>query len=230
MQATAHRKSGVVVPRPLKWHGRLAAGLVYALARSLAGTVRFQWEDRTGLLNHPQSKPVIFSIWHNRLALCLELYRQYVQGLHPERRMAAIVSASRDGGLLARVLELYRVQPVRGSTSRRGPQAMLEMTSWAEKGYDIAITPDGPRGPRYVMQEGPIVLARLTGMPIIPVSYRLAWKKTLKTWDQFQVPFPATRCEVILGEPIHVAPDITDAEREILRQKLQTAMAAITHD
>ena len=66
-------------------------------------------------------------------------------------------SASRDGGFLAAILECFGVQPVRGSTSRRGAQALLELTGWAERGYDLAITPDGPRGPCYVVQEGALV-------------------------------------------------------------------------
>ena len=84
--------------------------------------------------------------------------------------MAAMVSASKDGGFLASILECFGVQPVRGSSSRRGPQALLELTGWAERGYDLAITPDGPRGPRYVVQEGIIALAQVTGLPIVPAS------------------------------------------------------------
>ena len=68
--------------------------------------------------------------------------------------MAALVSASKDGAFLTAILEQLKVQPVRGSSSRRGAQALLELTTWAERGYDLAITPDGPRGPRYVVQEG----------------------------------------------------------------------------
>ena len=230
MPTMVKRTSKVVVPRPLPWHGRLAARLGFFLIRSLAVTIRFHWEDRSGLIAAGDSNPVIFSIWHNRLALCVELFCQYVQARQPRRRMAAIVSASQDGGLLARILELYRVQPVRGSSSRRGPQALLELTTWAAKGYDLAITPDGPRGPRYVIQDGPIALAQLTGFPIIPVSYYPVWKKCVNSWDQFQIPLPGTRCEVILGEPLLVPPETSDAEREHWRQKLQDAMRAITKD
>ncbi len=230
MSAAVKRKSGIVVPQPLKWHGKIAAYTIFALVRSVAASVRFQWKDQSGILAGPNAKPVIFSIWHNRLALCLELYRRFIQLRYPERRMAAIVSASRDGGLLARVLELHRVQPVRGSSSRRGAQAILELTSWAEKGYDIAITPDGPRGPKYVMQDGPIGLAQLTGLPIVPISYHLGWKKTVKSWDAFQIPIPGTRCEVTVGEPILVPPDLPNEEREVWRKKLEDAMLAITHD
>ena len=86
--------------------------------------------------------------------------------------MAALVSASGDGGLLARVLELFRVQPVRGSSSRRGPQALRELTTWARRGFDLAITPDGPRGPCYVVDEGVIAAARELSLTV-PLVVRL---------------------------------------------------------
>ena len=100
--------------------------------------------------------PAIYCVWHNRLALCLVPYFGYVKKRNQTPGMAALVSASKDGAFLAGILECFGVQPVRGSSSRRGPQALLELTSWAERGYDLAITPDGPRGPRYVVQEGVI--------------------------------------------------------------------------
>ena len=116
----------------------------------------------------PQEK-IIFAIWHNRLALSLVLYRRYVARRDRSRRLVAMVSASRDGGMLAGILERFGVQPVRGSSSRRGPQALREMVSWGKRGHDLAITPDGPRGPCYIVQEGVISIAQLTGLPIVPV-------------------------------------------------------------
>ncbi len=221
---------GVVVPHGVTWSGRLTAALAYGLIRSVAATLRFTWDDHSGLLAGANPQPAIFTIWHNRLALSLEIFRQYMLRRQPERRLAALVSASRDGGLLARILEHYGVQPVRGSSSRRGPQALLELTTWAERGYDLAITPDGPRGPRYVVQEGVISLAQLTGQPIVPVAYHLSRKFCPKSWDRFQVPLPFGRCEVSFGDPIRVPHNASDAERETLRQKLEQAMQAITRD
>jgi lysophospholipid acyltransferase (LPLAT)-like uncharacterized protein len=230
MSQTAAKSTGVVVPNSLSRSGRLAAALIYALVRGTAATVRFTWCDRSGQLASSPHTQLIFCCWHNRLALALRLYRQYIQRREPSRRMAALVSASKDGGLLARVLELFGTQPVRGSTSRRGPQALLELTSWAEQGFDLAITPDGPRGPRYAVQEGIIYLAQLTGLPIVPTSYYLRWKKCARSWDRFQVPLPFTRCEVVLGEPVWVPREASDAEREALRRELETRMRAITRD
>ena len=229
-QVRSPKRSGVVVPHKAKWHQRLAAALVYGLIRGLAATIRFELEDRAGQFKGAPTGKVIFSTWHNRLALSLMIYRRYVIRVAPERRMAAMVSASRDGGLLARVLEHFGVEPVRGSSSRRGPQALREMISWAESGYDLAITPDGPRGPCYQVQDGVISTAQLTGLPIVPVSYHLNWKFRPKSWDRFQVPMPFARCRIRTGEMVRVPREATEAERETLRQRLEETMKAITED
>src|ERR1051325_5306014 len=113
-KASSPKRSGVVVPHPLKWHQRLAAALIYGVVRMVSATIRYEWQDRTGLLTRDMNRPVIFCIWHNRLALSLEVYRSYLSSIGRHCRMAAMVSASKDGGLLARVLEHYQVQPVRG--------------------------------------------------------------------------------------------------------------------
>ena len=224
------RSDGVIVPHRAKWHQRLAAALIYGLIRSLAGTLRFSLKDQSGLFVGEPKEAVIFAIWHNRLALSLILYRKYVRQRQASRRLAAMVSASRDGGLLARVLEWFEVQPVRGSTSRRGPQALRELTTWGERGYDLAITPDGPRGPCYQVQEGVISIAQLTGLPIVPVSYHLNWKIRSKSWDRFQVPLPFARCSVRIGEVLRVPRNASEADRETLRQNLEQTMLAITQD
>jgi lysophospholipid acyltransferase (LPLAT)-like uncharacterized protein len=223
-------QTGVVVPHKAKWHQHLAAVLICIFIRAVAMTIRFRLDDRSNLFNGAPGGKFIFTIWHNRLALCLMLYQRYVVRFAPDRRMAAIVSASRDGGLLARILEHFNVEPVRGSSSRRGPQALLELRTWAERGYDLAITPDGPRGPRYVVQDGVMSLAQITGLPIVPASYHLGWKIRLKSWDGFQIPLPFSRCEVFAGRIIHVPREATDAEREELRKQLEAELRAISSD
>ena len=221
---------GVVVPHKARWHQRLAARLVFGLIRCIGATVRFEMNDRAGLFDGAPRERLIFSIWHNRLALSLMLYRHYVVSQAPERRLAALVSASRDGGLLARILEHFKVEPVRGSSSRRGARALRELAYWAERGYDLAITPDGPRGPCYRVQEGVISTAQLTGLPIVPVSYHLNWKLRPKSWDRFQVPLPFARCRITTGEIVRVPREANEAERGTLRLRLEQTMHAITHD
>ncbi len=224
------KPSGVVVPHKARWHQRLAAALIYGSIRCLAATVRFELDKSSSFFAGTPNEKMICAIWHNRLSLCLVVYQRYVASRAPGRRMAAIVSASKDGGMLARILEHFGVEPVRGSSSRRGPQALREMVSWAERGLDLAITPDGPRGPRYVVQEGVISTAQLTGLVILPVSYHLNWKIQLKSWDRFQVPLPFARCEVAVGKLMRVPRDAAEAEREALRKQLEDELRSITRD
>ncbi len=229
--AAERTKTGrVVVPQRAKPRQQLAARIIYAFIRCLAATIRFELKDRSGLLDGGPKERIIFAIWHNRLALALVMYRRYVLRYAPKRRMAAMVSASRDGGMLARILELFGVEPVRGSSSRRGPQALREMVSWSERGYDLAITPDGPRGPCYQVQEGVISTAQLTGLPIVPISCHLTWKIRPNSWDRFQIPLPFARCRITAGPIMRVSRETSEAEREALRAQLEQTMKAITQD
>jgi lysophospholipid acyltransferase (LPLAT)-like uncharacterized protein len=231
-QGTAHNRksSGIVVPNAPRWHQRLGAWLVFLLVRTVSATLRYQWTDRSGYFEGGSAAPAIYCVWHNRLALCLVPYFGYVKKHNHTPGMAAIVSASRDGGFLAAILECFGVQPVRGSSSRRGSQALLELTSWAERGYDLAITPDGPRGPCYVVQQGVMGLAQVTGFPIVPVSYSLGWKLRPKSWDRFQIPLPFSRCEMVFGKPVRVPREASDADREALRQQLERTLKEISQD
>ena len=222
-------KSGVVVPHAPTWYQRLGAWLVFILVRAVALTLRYQWNDRAGVLENRLGGPFIFCFWHNRLGLCMEAYRVYARK-RTGRGMAAMVSASRDGGFLTAILERFKVQPVRGSSSRRGPQALLELTTWAERSYDLAITPDGPRGPRYVVQEGVLSLAQLTGLPIVTFSFHVPRKIVSKSWDGFQIPLPFSRCEMNVAGPLLVPRDASAAERERLRQQLEQTLKELSRD
>jgi hypothetical protein len=231
MMAIATPKSGVVIPHQAKWYQRLAAALIVFLIRTMAMTVRFRLEDRSGYFQGtPPPGRLIFAFWHNRLALSPIMYQRYLRKFDPERQMAGLVSASRDGGLLAKILEHFGVVAIRGSSSRRGGQALVELTSCAEKGYDLTITPDGPRGPRYEVHDGVVVTSQLTGLPVVPVSYYLSWKIRLNSWDGFQVPLPFTRCEIIAGNPIVIPREISDEQREVLRKQLEQSLQEITRD
>jgi lysophospholipid acyltransferase (LPLAT)-like uncharacterized protein len=228
--APATPKSGVVIPHRAKWHQRLAARLIWLFVCGLGATIRFKVDDRSGYFSGTSKERVIFAVWHNRLSLVLKLYGKFVRGPQPDRRLAAIVSASKDGGMLARVLELFQVEPVRGSSSRRGAQALRELVAWGERGYDLAITPDGPRGPCYVIRDGVVGASQLTGMTIVPVAFYLNWKIRLKSWDRFQIPLPFARCEITTGRAMQIPREATEAERETLRQQLETELRSITRD
>ncbi len=224
------RSSGIVVPNAPRWYQRLGAWPLFLLVRVVSATLRYRWSDLSGYFGDGPAGPAIYCAWHNRLALCMVQYYGYIKKRNNTPGLAAMVSASKDGAFLAAILECFGVQPVRGSTSRRGPQALIELTGWAERGYDLALTPDGPRGPCYVVQEGVISLAQVTGLPIIPASYFLSWKIRPKSWDRFQIPLPFSRCEMVFGRAVRVPREASDAEREALRKQLEQTLKEISRD
>jgi len=228
--ATCNPRSGIVVPNPPRWHQRLAAWILWAVFTVVSATLRYRMHDPHGFMTRKDIKQVIYCIWHNRLALAMKLYFHFGLRHHQAPGLAGLVSASKDGALLAAILERFGIQPVRGSSSRRGPQALLELTTWADRGYDLAITPDGPRGPCYVVREGAVALAQITGLPVVPTSCRIRWKIQLKSWDRFQIPLPFSRCDVYTGRVFTIPRDASDAEREALRQELEAEMRAIGGD
>jgi lysophospholipid acyltransferase (LPLAT)-like uncharacterized protein len=215
---------GVVIPHRPKPVQLCVAWLVFAVERFVTASLRCEWRDCSGLAGAQNDQPVIFCLWHNRLAISMLVHRRY------PRKLAALVSASKDGALLAAVLGTYGVEQVRGSSSRRGPQALLELASRAELQYDLAVTPDGPRGPRYVVQKGVIDLAQVTGLPIIPVTCNTRRKICVKSWDGFQIPLPFSRCELILNAPILVPREACEAKREEMRLELEGCLRASSRD
>lgn len=222
--AMARQRTGVVIPHSPRRSQRLVAWAVFLVERFVTPSLRCQWRDVSGLADVHKSQPVIFCLWHNRLAISMIVHRRY------PRKLAAMVSASKDGALLAAVLSRFGVEQIRGSSSRRGPQALLEMTSHAEKGYDLALTPDGPRGPRYVVQPGVIALAQVTELPIIPVTCNMRWKICLKSWDGFQIPLPLSQCELILNRPVLVPRAADEVQREERRRELEESLLQNSHD
>jgi hypothetical protein len=213
-----------VIPHKPRWFQRLAARAIWYIERLVTATFRCKWVNRSGLETSKRSNPVIFCIWHNRLAFSMIVHRKFPGPL------TALVSASKDGAMLAAVLKAFGVEHVRGSTSRRGPQALLELAKRGGGGSDLAVTPDGPKGPRYVAQKGVISLAQVTGLPIVPVTCNAARKISLRSWDQFQIPLPFSRCEIILHEPIQVTREAGEGEREQLRKQLEMILREGTSD
>ena len=224
------QKSGVVVPQTVTWKSRLAALAAFAFLRTLSVTLRMRMEDTAGSMPTVRKEPVIFALWHNRLVLSLPSYCRFFLRAQPHRRLVALISASKDGAILARLMEHYGVQPVRGSSSRRGSQALRELISWTRRGYDVAITPDGPRGPKYEVQEGTVMLAQLTGLPVIPASAKIHSKKVFGSWDAFQLPLPFARCDIRMGDPVRVSRESNAKERESARRAIEQRMMELTTD
>ena len=200
--------------------------MFYMLLRLLRFTWRVYFSDPHGIMEAGRDRPLIFCAWHNRLAYVMIAIREDIQP-KTGRRLAAMVSASRDGAFLVEILRAFDVEPVRGSTSRRGRQALLELSRQVKAGLHLGITPDGPRGPCYEIQDGILSLAQLTGLPIVPLGCQARRKVRFKSWDRFQLPWPLTRCDVAIGEPLEVPRKATDEERNALKDDLKRRMMEI---
>ena len=149
---------------------------------------------------------------------------------YQHRYGAVLTSPSGDGALLAAVMTRFGLGNVRGSSSRRGSTAMRELTAVIEAGNDVAITPDGPRGPRYKLGPGIVFLAQKTGTPIVPINVEFGRCWRLGRWDGFMVPVPFTRAEVTFGELYFVKQTQTNADFEAERVRLeQTLMSMARH-
>jgi lysophospholipid acyltransferase (LPLAT)-like uncharacterized protein len=197
------------------------AWLSWLLIRFIGGSLRMTLEDRGNILDQPGHPPVIIAFWHNRTALMAYFFAHYCRG----RTAMTFISRSRDGQFITDVAAWFGIKAVRGSSSRHGVSATLAAVHAAkDERVDLVITPDGPRGPRYQVQPGLIRLAQATGRPIVAVTYRLAWKKELKSWDRFHVPIPFSICRLITSEPIFVPKDATDEELAAITARASEAL------
>jgi lysophospholipid acyltransferase (LPLAT)-like uncharacterized protein len=210
----------------LKIEGRPARWLIaigYHLLQLWARTLRFDIDDRAGVVGTPPTPRYIGALWHNRLLLLPHVIRTYL----PQRHGAALISASRDGALLADLVQRFGFDVVRGSSSRKGVAAMLQLAGVMENGRDAVMTPDGPRGPAYELEAGIVFLAQKSGAAVVPINmeYSSCWR--LKSWDRFILPRPFSRVRVVFGSPHPVQPTTTDAAFEAERLRLQNAMMEI---
>ena len=141
-----------------------------------------------------------------------------------------MTSTSKDGELIAQFLDRFGVGAVRGSATRRGSAALREMAGWLRRGHDVGLTPDGSRGPCYEIKPGLVLLAQLSGCPVLPISfhYSSAWR--LRTWDRFYIPKPFSTVTFRVGEPFHV-PRTDGAEAfEAERRRCEEIMLAQMRD
>jgi lysophospholipid acyltransferase (LPLAT)-like uncharacterized protein len=210
----------------LKIEGRSARWLIavgFRLLQLWVRTLRYEIDDRAGVIGKPVDQNYIGALWHNRLLIFPFVLRRFFSN----RRGAALISASRDGDLLADAIARFGFDVVRGSSSRLGASAILQLTDVLASGRDVVITPDGPRGPAYELGPGIIFLAQKSGAAVLPVNmeYSSCWR--LKSWDRFVLPRPFARIRVIIGQPyrVRLANTVDDFEAERLR--LQDAMMAL---
>jgi len=163
---------------------------------------------------------VLLACWHGRML--------YFPHLYYRQRFTILVSHSKDGEVVSQVLQRFGAHVTRGSSSRGGAQALREIVRKVRSGYHAALTPDGPRGPRYQVQPGIVAVAQQTGAAIVPVTYSARWKKVFRSWDAFLMPLPFSRIVVIYGQPIYVPASASPAVFEAKRHEVETSLRHIT--
>ena len=210
----------------MKIEGLLARWLIafgYRLLQLLARTLRYEIDDRSGIVGKPVMENYIGALWHNRLLIFPIVLRRFF----PNRHGAALISASHDGDLLADAVKRFGYDVVRGSSSRLGASAILQLTQVLASGRDVVITPDGPRGPAYELGPGIIFLAQKSGAPVLPMNleYSRCWR--LGSWDRFIVPRPFSKVRVLIDKPHRVGSTSTPDEFETERLALQDTMMAL---
>lgn len=195
---------------------------LFALINLIGRTVRFEvkgWENWEAAY-HDSGLPIL-AFWHNRVFLATYYFRR--------RRIVVMTSQSFDGEYIARFIQRFGYGAARGSSTRGGVGAIVEMARLMRAGCPTGFSIDGPKGPRYVAKMGAVLLAKKTGQPILPFTITASsfWSAR-KSWDQFQVPRPFARALLDIAEPIHVSPDADETELLAKRDELQQALDEIS--
>ena len=211
--------------RVYSWQQRLslwlASWLVPAFIALIGCTLRvsFNWEEGS-IASLDNVHPGIYPFWHRCVLPATWIFRK--------RRLAVMTSRSLDGEYIARVIQRFGFVPIRGSSTRGGHRALLEMQTFVNDGGGVAFTIDGPRGPRYVAKRGPVYLAKATGIAITPFYVAVSKKWVFHSWDQFVIPVPFSRAIVQVAPRIHVPRDADEAMLESKYQEMQAALERIT--
>lgn len=161
-----------------------------------------------------RGEQVIISFWHDQLFLLVFGY--------PGKHAKLLISSSKDGELLARTMKYFDQDTVRGSSSRGGRAAFKEMLDLCKEKADIVLTPDGPKGPRHVLKDGVVQLARMSGRPVLPMAFVCSRGHRFHSWDRFLFPYPFARGVYSFGKPLYF-----DKQEgiEVFRERLKEAMA-----
>lgn len=192
-------------------------GFLWAMERTIRW-VEVNPEPARDLWQRKQQ--MILAFWHNRMLMAPFFYRG--------RGLRILISRHTDGELIRRVMLRFGFGSVRGSTTRGGSQAFRALLRSVEEGKDIVVTPDGPRGPRYVVQRGIIELAWRTGLPVVAVTYSTRHRFQCPSWDGLVLPRPFTQGVFIWDHPFWVEPEADSRRREALRLDLERRMRRIT--
>lgn len=198
--------------------GRPLTLLIYALLRFIHATMRITVVGGDILPDFTRRGEGFIGIcWHGRLLM--------VPFIYPGHTLHVLISTHRDGEIIANVVKRFGFSLVRGSSSKGGKEALKEMVRLGKANKDLAITPDGPRGPAEVLKPGVAQVARLTGKAVVPVAFASSRGKRLSSWDRFLIPYPFSRGGFVTGEPLYYR---EGEEMEAFRLRIEEALRATT--
>ena len=170
----------------------------------------------------------ILAFWHARQLLMAPYYLEARGWCYPAENLSVLISAHRDGRLIARIIQYFGIRSVAGSSTRGGPAAQRELLNRLEQGMVAVVTPDGPRGPACRVKPGVIHLARKSGRPIFPLSYSAERKWQFGSWDSMILPKPFSRAVMLVGDPLYVPRDATEEQEKECAAELERRLNSIT--
>jgi lysophospholipid acyltransferase (LPLAT)-like uncharacterized protein len=196
------------------------AGLGYPLINALGHTLRWRVEGLEHLeAIRASGRQPVMAFWHGRILPATFYFRR--------RGIVVITSENFDGEWIARIIERFGYGTARGSTSRGGRKAILQMMRDIKAGRPAGFTLDGPRGPARVAQAGAVWLASATGNPVLPFHLEASSHWSLRSWDRTQIPKPFSTVALVVGEPMEVPVDASDEVLEQSRQDLERRLGAL---
>ena len=212
---------------------RTASAAINAYIRLVHATSRWEFVGRAHFeAAAAEGRGVILAFWHGRLLMTPTVRKE------TERRVFMLVSAHRDGEIIANGVKSFGVEFIRGSAAnpkkpdknKSGAPAIVQMAAALKEGHVVGVTPDGPRGPGERVNKGVIRLAQMTGAPIVPAAYSVSRGKRLGSWDRFLLAAPFSRGVYMAGPAIAVPPE-NDAETvESARQSVENALLKVTRE
>jgi lysophospholipid acyltransferase (LPLAT)-like uncharacterized protein len=204
---------------------KIIPAIAYLIIYVVSKTLRLKITGAKQIIEAKKTgKNFIFAFWHNQFFIMPYYYVKKI-GRSP---ISVLTSKSKDGEYISRLLYKFGFSTTRGSTSLGGETALRLLIKEIEKGNDVAVTPDGPRGPRHIIQEGIITLSSVTGCPIVLAGYKVKRKKILNTWDKFIIPCPFTSGILTTIGPISIPKNISDSRKEEIRKSLEKTLNLIS--
>jgi lysophospholipid acyltransferase (LPLAT)-like uncharacterized protein len=193
---------------------KFAPRLLFVVLNILYFTCRKKFHSKGHVSDIP--RPAIFTFWHGEL---LALLKGYVD-FRKSTKIDTMISAHFDGELIAKIVDLYKGGSIRGSSTKGAIKALKSSFKSIAKNRDLAITPDGPKGPRHSVADGIVLISKKKNVPIVTLNCRPTSYWQLKSWDKFIIPKPFSRLDIFIGEPFYLNDLTTQESKKLIKERL----------